>query len=108
MLFIQAMTASESTTYLKTKYIHRYGVFLGNQNKYKLALQQLQKADARNLYDGEGVHCDICGNKSSKDCLSFWHCPKGKNSIHPYGYDVCDYCVITNHAAMDHHNRISG
>ena len=44
MLFIQAMTASESTIDLKIKYIYRYAVSLGDQNKFKLALGQIQKA----------------------------------------------------------------
>eukprot|EP01084_Bolivina_argentea_P253001 424867_1 len=46
------------------------------------------------LYDGDGVGCDIC--TGSGDGL-FWHCPSEKTALHPGGFDICNACYCGQH-----------
>jgi len=45
----------------------------------------------REAYQGSNVNCDHCGVICSKSIV--YHCPAGRNLIHPGGYDLCTNCA---------------
>ena len=58
---------------------------------------QLKIMHSQSCYNNSGVRCDSC-RISIQYGAKVYHCTEGKNSVHPFGYDICVRCVFAKNS----------